>query len=144
MTENKHKRLRTCTACGRDSAGVVLCPECGGELTGVHVGVHADRLYDPERNPREVVFARAWELENDTCNRLRLLLGEDEARNMDWPTAISTAATVVQWLGSDVGWEFVEAAVRECGYVLVKEDTYKRLSMNAERWKGKTAKEVKR
>lgn len=85
-----------------------------------HVGKWADR-----NNAREVAFAHVWRNENRPRQALwlpggwgctlELLLGRQvtQAEAKDF-------ATVIQWLGSDVGWSFLNGAVERCGYKIVK------------------------
>lgn len=86
-----------------------------------NVGLWAERL-DPKRdNPREVAFAAQWERENERLGATGAILG----RLLYTPPKLDTlhverdravAATVVQWLGSNVGFSFMEEALRQCGY----------------------------
>lgn len=97
-------------------------------------GLHAHRLN--EHNPREVAFAHQWDKEHcwhdilqslcsqecgpddegavrvldPICNHKRFPLGNVTGRDR------IVAATVIQWLGSNVGMCFLEDALRQCSY----------------------------
>lgn len=72
-----------------------------------HVGLSAYRLHPDQCNPREVAFAAQWSLEQRQGNVLKHLLGRDYS---DRDAAV--AATVIQWLGSNVGMSFLEEAAK--------------------------------
>ena len=100
-----------------------------------HTSYHEQRRN--EHNPRERVFAELWEQQNDakrmSTGVLLALLTKDvvndlySRRDREWiDTPMTTrdmrvAATVVQWLGSNVGMGFLEEALRACGYQLTQE-----------------------
>lgn len=74
-----------------------------------HVGYFANRLTPQRDFPREVAFAEAWHRENNrsTENLLEHLLPgftEDASR---------VAATVIQWLGTNVGQGFLRRVAEE-------------------------------
>jgi len=77
-------------------------------------GLHQYRFKD---NPEERLFAKAWEKANNhntACDTIDYILSPDNNR----PVSCSdrdreVAATVVQWLGTPVGQEFL----RKRGYV---------------------------
>ena len=86
-----------------------------------------------EHNPREKAFADAWEKENDTDRNViygngilqDLFIQEDDRMNRNCIRRISDAdrmvvATIVQWLGSNVGWSFLQGALNDCGFEIVK------------------------
>lgn len=82
-----------------------------------HVGRYVDRL--TKDNPREVSFAERWAEENNErmlagdsfgCT-LEVLLGR-KATQLD----ATSAATLMQWLGSNVGFSFMEESLRRAGY----------------------------
>ena len=83
-------------------------------------GLRANRLHPLAGNPNEVAFANLWETYNEEHRQtMRWLLGSnnrmaDEISDRDR----EIAATVVQWLGSPVGFGFVEKALEDCGYVV--------------------------
>jgi hypothetical protein len=106
----------------------------------LHRGLHARRLND--NNPREVAFAAEWEKENnpDTAFgregllQALMVIESDRPRRGFWrcmgplylhwrrvPFIIRRrdaviVATVIQWLGSNIGMDFLECALRRCGY----------------------------
>ena len=106
-----------------------------------HEGLHADRLKPGRDNPREVAFANQWSYENDGGsggNILACLLVNDHGdltsvlsdkierlAPFDQQSA-SVAATVVQWLGSNVGWCFLQESLARCGYEIVKKPENRR------------------
>jgi hypothetical protein len=74
-----------------------------------HVGLHSHRLHPKQGNPLEVRFAKAWALSNEQGRTLDHLLNTTSSGS---PPEASTAdaivaATVVQWLGSQVGQSFL-------------------------------------
>ena len=76
------------------------------EETPKHVGLC---FYRRTREPLEDAFAARWEQLNDQGNILRGLLTIPESQEPPltrWEA--TTAATVVQWLGSPVGISFIE------------------------------------
>lgn len=100
-----------------------------------HVGLHRQRLaYPCEQTTRERAFAEAWERANDEHHRYLYelsLVGEHDPstifgdkRTPAFPLTQDTAtaaATVVQWLGSNVGFSFLEEALRVAGYRIAKD-----------------------
>ncbi|MBA4349518.1 MAG: hypothetical protein C0415_05980 [Thermodesulfovibrio sp.] len=108
-----------------------------------HIGVHKKRLN--KYNPREVAFSEAWQHENEgrqNSSRLQDLMIEvsDEpkdgfhkrrsmimSRGYDFVKIhhkitqrdAEIVATVIQWLGSNVGMSFLAAALKECGKKIV-------------------------
>ena len=80
-----------------------------------HVGLHANRLSVKADNPREVAFARQWRKENDwdkpgtqssAGNILRTLIPDATQHDA------TVVATVMQWLGSNVGMSFLGDVIR--------------------------------
>jgi hypothetical protein len=69
-----------------------------------HEGFCANRLHPLADNPREVTFAKLWNEENES-SLLSKLIPEMTQRDA------TVAATVVQWLGSNVGMSFLRNAV---------------------------------
>lgn len=69
-------------------------------------------------NPREQVFSRLWQEENQANSRaslLELLLSEDGGKT---PAVVSEreemlVATVIQWLGSPVGWSWLNQCLED-------------------------------
>lgn len=105
-------------------------------------GIHARRLLPEQNCPREVAFAEQWAKENEWSDLLDLLSftaaekeEEGAVRIHDpglmfayakFPLGKITerdrviAATVIQWLGSNVGMGFLHAALERAGYRLEK------------------------
>lgn len=103
-------------------------------------GLNAYRLKPGRDNPRESAFAAQWKQENEYCDILRSLMrvpcsGDDPkrmcvldgcptSRYVKFPIGQPTqrdriiAATVIQWLGSNVGMSFIIEAFRRCGYAV--------------------------
>lgn len=106
-------------------------------------GDHRDQLALDRTLPclyinREEVFARKWQEENDRRSLLDVLIRNGEVREvkllrrgladpiaesevalLKLPVASARdraiAATVIQWLGSNIGQAFLREALRECG-----------------------------
>jgi hypothetical protein len=97
-----------------------------------HEGKYLYRLSPQAGNPREVAFSELWTWENTERPGLRngvleYLLGDGhhpvslfEDQPFDRHAAM-VAATVVQWLGSEVGFSFLEHALDKCGYKIIKQ-----------------------
>lgn len=94
-----------------------------------------------EHNPREKAFADEWERENTNCRAIdygwgtlqNLFIKTDGPGGRLWSplfhrrivTRINKrdrfiVATVIQWLGSNVGMSFLHSALKKCGYRIVK------------------------
>lgn len=96
-----------------------------------HEGFHTRRLSPEADNPREVAFAEQWKQENDDNQLLlRLLLGPEENPLSPFggkrerfaevtQENASVAATIAQWLGSNIGMSFLDLALSRCGYKVV-------------------------
>jgi hypothetical protein len=79
-----------------------------------NVGLSAWRLKPQQANPEEVAFAKKWNEQNQEKGILSYLL---DPQNRGSSAHVSdrdrmVAATVIQWLGSPVGQNFL----RELGY----------------------------
>lgn len=88
-----------------------------------HAGKSEHRLGS---NPHERVFSDAWKREQRQSHVLQWLLcvcpdQSTQDRDLTQPEA-TCAATLMQWLGSPVGWCWLNEALRECGYRLVSKD----------------------
>lgn len=73
-------------------------------------GYWTRRLAPEQGNPREVAFAEQWAREHEHHDLLAILLAEsptEEERH--------AVATVIQWLGSNVGMSFLREALERCG-----------------------------
>lgn len=101
-----------------------------------NVGLWADRLAPKCDNPREVAFAAEWEMENERIGGSgmvfsRLLYDHGGSETLD-TSAVEVdrdrivAATIIQWLGSNVGFSFLENALRACGYEITREKAGRR------------------
>ncbi len=66
-------------------------------------------------NPREVSFARAWHYANARyTHTLEYLLGKPNEQAVVSDRDRMVAATVIQWLGSNVGMSFLEDVIQSC------------------------------
>lgn len=95
----------------------VTCQKCLNNK-GVkmkHKGLHTHRL---SQNPLEKKFAKAWELHNNInqngYNVLDYMLAEDNNRPQGEVKKRDrvVAATVIQWLGSPVGQNFLNEVLK--------------------------------
>ena len=88
-------------------------------------------------HPREAVVARRWEEAcehkphiNHGYGTLQDLFFKPAGRGMFFDTCIHevtdvekyVVATVVQWLGSNIGMNFIESALRDCGYRVIENE----------------------
>jgi hypothetical protein len=103
----------------------------------VHVGLSADRIQHPS-GYREKAFAEAWQRANErkglhsegvlqglmyVTQASEVWMGHPANRRGHYAEVITQrdariVATVVQWLGTNVGWCWLEDAVKACGYEL--------------------------
>lgn len=76
-----------------------------------HEGFHKSRLQPEQNNPREIAFAEEWKEENDWKGQRRNLLQAlvPNATERD----AEVAATIIQWLGSNVGMGFIIEVMRK-------------------------------
>src|ERR1700685_4681048 len=91
-----------------------------------HIGRHPHRLSASANNPREATFAQEWQdiqnpppFLNGGIGTLHMLLhsnGDGRVTGDLTPDQIETAATVVQWLGSPVGFGWLEETLSKMGY----------------------------
>lgn len=81
-------------------------------------GLHTHRF---KSNPAEKQFAEAWENQNKHGDNLAHLLDERQVRtgrpNTPSDRDYQVAATVIQWLGSEVGQNFL----RDNGFIAISE-----------------------
>lgn len=75
-----------------------------------HEGFYKDRLKKGRDNPREVAFADQWIYENQDGKRNIRLLGK-LIPNVTQRDA-EVVATIIQWLGSNVGMSFIFESMR--------------------------------
>lgn len=89
---------------------------------------------------REKIFARAWEKENQLiqrftfggiCSKLDELMVQNNCLIPVSQEAATAAATVVQWLGTNIGFTFLETTLREAGYNIVQTKKYLELQKRA-------------
>jgi hypothetical protein len=73
-------------------------------------GLHTHRFRE---NPDEKRFAEEWERQNVQARTLNYLLGDGLKPVDATPREREVAATLIQWLGSEVGKGFLE----DVGYV---------------------------
>ena len=95
-----------------------------------------------EHNPREKAFADQWEKENVPIRGMNyghgilqdlFFCGDpywNPMRMRRCTKRISNrermiVATIVQWLGSNIGWAFLQDALKQCGYEIVKRNVKK-------------------
>jgi len=102
-----------------------------------HKGLRFSRT---EQNPRELSFQKSWEIENkesikyNGSNEVDLLqflfTQEGGSFFFGWRKRVKTitnrdrmiVATVIQWLGSNVGFCFLERMLKSAGYELKRAD----------------------
>ncbi len=105
-------------------------------------GIHANRLRQEAGNPREIAFASQWAKEHEYSDLLRFLFlvnamsDEEGAVPIYDPARFNAyarfpvgeitdrdriiAATLMQWLGSNIGMSFLHIALERAGYKLEK------------------------
>lgn len=71
-----------------------------------HIGKHASRLKQNQNNSREAAFAEEWLREQEEGHLLASLMNEQITER-----DAMVAATVIQWLGSNVGMSFLENVI---------------------------------
>ncbi len=84
-----------------------------------HVGRWEYRLAPSQGNPREVAFAKLWQEENETRQLAAAAYGCTLEILIDRPITqenATDAATLIQWLGSNVGFCFLNEALKKAGY----------------------------
>lgn len=127
----------------RPGLGVCPCPPCHEETArrqaaGEHYEL-GERFAPCLFLNREEVIAGLWEEANRALQPhrggiLHDLMARQKGGPIDLPLWMCRAAfrltnrdraivaTVVQWLGTNVGWCFLERCVRACGYRLVRDE----------------------
>lgn len=91
----------------------------GREKPPVHRGLAANRIASEElrrRNPLEARLAKSWAAANDHSPQLPAVM-HDLVPGFSQRDA-EVAATLVQWLGSEVGFAFLSQALAEEGYLI--------------------------
>jgi len=76
----------------------------------IHEGFHKNRL--EQNNPREVVFSEVWKRKNHEgvlglSTTVEILIPDCTERDA------KVAATIIQWLGSNVGMSFLYEVLRK-------------------------------
>ena len=93
---------------------------------GYNVGLFPERV---EFNPREKAFANEWQKENEILcyvnqgrGTLQNLMYDKNNKPIFYITDNDRVivATVIQWLGTNIGFDFLERALKGCGYKIVK------------------------
>ena len=90
-------------------------------------GIHHNRIDENlsmkeyDWNNPEKTFSHAWR--SQSPSHLPSLLNNN---SMDIKIEVTNevrvvAATIIQWLGSNVGWEFLNSTLKKEGYIIVKE-----------------------
>lgn len=95
------------------------------EASRVHRGLHHNRLNrdaDGKDVQRETALAKAWEKWNAFQTLGPVPVMNSLIPNYDQAQA-SAAASAIQWLGSDVGFEFLKQALDAAGYDVVERRT---------------------
>jgi hypothetical protein len=105
------------------------------------IGLHSRRLEPNQNNPREIAFIKQWRHENKYTDILYRLMSipcgpddpERDIHTFGYPTKLPLGQpqkrdriiveTVLQWLGSNVGFDFVRQALERAGYVIRRKDT---------------------
>ena len=141
-----NKGLRYSRIYYRPGFGVCRCPVCtkaagGGRYQAKGSPALGSPVEGCEYVNREQVFAEAWERENIPSGGDFGILQDNLFKDLEGRTLGDIAfgwgrrlvfkvtgrervivATIVQWLGSNVGWCFLEGCIRACGYRLVREE----------------------
>lgn len=93
----------------------------------IHEGKCEHRLAS---NPREAIFARKWKEQQSASKTLQWLLcasPDQNTQDRELTQAEATcAATLMQWLGSPVGFMFLEETLSHAGYQLTRDTTRRR------------------
>ena len=86
-----------------------------------HEGLHVHRLL---QNPRELVFAEAWRKDQEVSQKVSkasVLYTILNAPDATYERDAQVAATVIQWLGSPVGFCWLVETLEKAGYTLSQE-----------------------
>lgn len=70
-----------------------------------NVGLNIHRVKD---NPLELAYAKEWDRLNIDYDILACIIGEGNVKGNPSERDYQIAATVIQWLGSPIGRNFVE------------------------------------
>lgn len=85
-----------------------------------------------DHNPREKAFHDEWFDENEPRPGLNgghgilsALIERKEINHILTPVERNIVATVIQWLGSNIGMSFLERALKRCGYQITEIENFK-------------------
>lgn len=91
-----------------------------------NIGLFSERI---EFNEKEKAFHESWKEENKIQSHVNqgmgtlqnLMVGKDE-KPLYYITQNDRiiVATIIQWLGSNIGFNFLERTLKKCGYKIVK------------------------
>ena len=76
-------------------------------------GNHFNRCEPRAGNPRELVFALEWQDQNERHRTLSYLMGKGSQPADTTSRDHLVASSVIQWLGSPVGFSFLQDTVRK-------------------------------
>ncbi len=80
-----------------------------------HISKNQHRLAKEAGNPREVAFAKEWKKRNSGSRTLLDYLQGDGQKTWNVTQDQATlAATIIQWLGTDVGMGFIADVANAC------------------------------
>jgi len=82
----------------------------------ITTGLHANRLKETELSQREIAFAKQWTDENERQSGYSAQLLEYLINNPSERDQI-VAATIIQWLGTNVGMNFIGQVIESCPQV---------------------------
>ena len=87
-----------------------------------HKGINQHRLLD---HPLEKAYAEAWDKINEQYDILAYIISESHDNTKCYPTEREkeVAATIIQWLGSPVGRNFVKGVLEEYAKVQDEKDS---------------------
>ena len=95
----------------------------------VHRGIYHERTKVKDGSgPREKAFSDAWQKENELrvhamfippCSTLEFLMRENDRLLPVSQETATAVATMIQWLGSNIGRCFLEGALKKAGYCIV-------------------------
>lgn len=100
----------------------------GDEIT--HQGACANRLHPHAGNELEVRYAQAWEALQARGKTLQYLLGKNNEPGVISQHDAEVAATIIQWLGSPVGSNFVRDVVEAHEKEMSEKDAERRRLKN--------------
>lgn len=96
----------------------------------IHQSIHHERTHIvDEIGRREKAFAETWVEENKPqryfmfgpeCSRLEMLMVKNDHLIPISQETATAVATIVQWLGTNIGRAFLDEALKKFGYHIVK------------------------